>query len=101
MSSRRWREDWQRRAQHVHRIIADNDIAMWRKSYLVGHAFQDVDLGGLKSKHRKKMLSNIAAVNAILAKYPIKTFDDYVLIEVADLKRILASFKNIADIKVS
>lgn len=100
MSSRRWREDWHRRAEQVHLICQDRTVPLWQKAHLVGTAFADVDLGVLKSKHRKKLLDNIVVVNVILARYPIKTFDDYVLIDTADLKGILAAFKDIASIKV-
>ena len=100
MASRRWRDDWQRRADEVQKICHDRTVPLWKKAHLVGRAFADVELDGLKSKHRKKLYSNLAGVNAILAKYPIETFDDYKLIDTDDLKRILAAFKDIANISV-
>ena len=100
MASRRWRDDWQRRAEKVHQLCQDRTVPLWQKAHLVGRAFADVELDALQSKHRKKLYSKLAGVNAILAKYPIETFDDYVLIDTADLHRILAAFKDIANIRV-
>ena len=100
MASRRWREDWQRRAEQVHRLCRDRTVPLWQKAHRVGEAFADVELNELQSKHRKKLYRQIAAVNAILAQYPIETFDDYALIDTADLHRIVNAFKDIASIRV-
>ena len=100
MASRRWRDDWQRRAEKVHRLCQDRTVPLWQRAHRVGQAFDDVELDGLQSKHRKKLYCKLVAVNAILAKYPIETFDDYALIDTADLHSILAAFKDIASIRV-
>lgn len=93
MANRRRREDWLRRAQQVQDICADRTLALWQKAHLVGRAYQDVHLDGLQSKHRHKIFARIAITNAILARYPIETFDDYALIDSDDLHTIINTFK--------
>lgn len=100
MANRRRREDWNRRAQQVRDICADPSLAMWQKAYRVGGAYQDVQLDGLQSKHRHRIFTAISDVNAILARYPIETFDDYEGIETKDLKAIIDTFKAFALIKI-
>ncbi len=72
MARRRWHDDWQWRAEQVHQLCQDRTVPLWQKAHLVGRAFADVELDALQSKHRKKLYSKLAAVNAILAKYPIE-----------------------------
>ena len=100
MANRRRREEWNRRAQQVRDICADPSLALWQKAHHVGRAYQDVQLDGLQSKHRHRILSSLSKLNAILARYPIETFDDYVLIDKQDLKEIIDTFKTFALIKI-
>ena len=100
MANRRRREDWNQRAQQVRDICADPSLALWQKAHLVGRAYQDVQLDGLQSKHRHRIYSALSKLNTILARYPIKTFDDYALIAKHDLKEIIDTFKAFALIKI-
>ena len=100
MANRRRREDWNRRAQQVREICADPALALWQKAYRVGGAYQDVQLDRLQSKHRRRIFDAIANVNAILARYPIETFDDYQAIDTRDLNAIVETFKAFALIKI-
>ena len=89
MSNQRRRDDWQRRAAQVQQVCSDPQLALWQKAHLVGKAYADVQLDGLKSKHRHKIFGSLSQVNAILARYPIETFDDYAQINADDLKAIV------------
>ena len=100
MTNRRQREDWKHRAQHVQQICADPTLALWQKAHRVGAAYQDVQLDGLSSKHRRKIFANLSDINTILARYPIKTFDDYALIANDDLRRIITAFKSLGKMKI-
>ena len=100
MSNRRRRADWLLRAQNVRDVCADPTLALWQKAHRVGAAYQDVQLDGLQSKHRRRIFAAISEVNAILARYPIETFDDYALIETRDLHTIINTFKAFALLKI-
>ncbi len=100
MVNRRRRDDWNRWAQHVRGICADPNLALWQKAQRVGAAYQDVQLDGLPSKHRRKIFAHLSDVNAILARYPIDSFDDYALIETEDLRAIIAVFKAFGDMRI-
>ena len=78
----------------------DPAIPLWKKAHLVGRAYQDVQLDGLKSKHRRRMFAELANLNEILAQYPIETFDDYQLIAEEDLRVIVATFRGFARFKI-
>ena len=78
----------------------DPTIPLWQKAHRVGCAYQDVQLDGLKSKHRRRLLAELAKLNQILAQYPIETFDDYQLIEEKHLRAIIATFQGFARFKI-
>lgn len=98
--TQRQRSDWQRRAEQVRTLCDDPTIPLWKKAHLVGVAYQDVQLDGLKSKHRRRLFADLARVNHILAQYSIETFDDYQNIAAADLRTIIATFKAFARFKI-
>ena len=78
----------------------DPTIPLWKKAHLVGCIYQDVQLDGLKSKHRRRMFAELAKLNQILARYPIETFDDYQLIAEEDLRAIVGTFQGFARFKI-
>ena len=98
--TQRQRADWAKRAAQVQAIFDDPAIPLWEKAHQVGRAYQDVQLDGLKSKHRRRMFADLAKLNQILARYPIETFDDYQLIAEADLKAIVDTFRGFARFKI-
>lgn len=98
--TRRQRSDWQRRAEQVRALCDDPTIPLWKKAHLVGSAYQDVQLDGLKSKHRRRLFADLAKLNQILARYPIQTFDDYQLVAEEDLRAIVATFRAFARFKI-
>lgn len=100
MVTQRQRADWQQRAEQVKALCDDPSIPLWEKAHRVGAAYQDVQLDGLKSKHRRRMFSELSRLNDILARYPIETFDDYRLIAEDDLKTIVDTFKGFARFKI-
>ena len=100
MVSRRQREDWAERAAQVRALINDPTIPLWQKAHRVGSAYQDVQLDGLKSKHRRRMFADLARLNQILARYPIETFDDYRHIAEEDLRTIIETFHGFARFKL-
>lgn len=71
-----------------------------QRVHLVGKAFDEVELVGLQSKHRKKTHRKLSASHVITAKYSIETFNDHVLIDAADITGIHDAFKNIVNIQV-
>jgi hypothetical protein len=98
--TRRQRADWAQRAAQVQAVCDDPAIPLWEKAHRVGRAYQDVQLDGLKSKHRRRLFAELAALNQILARYPIETFDDYQLIAEDDLKTIVNTFRGFARFKL-
>jgi hypothetical protein len=98
--TRAQRADWQRRAAQVRALCEDPAIPLWKKAHLVGSAYQDVQLDGLKSKHRRRLFADLARLNQILARYPIETLDDYQLIAEEDLRTIVATFQAFARFKI-
>ena len=78
----------------------DPAIPLWKKAHLVGCAYQDVQLDGLKSKHRRRLFSGLAELNQILARYPIETFEDYQVIAEEDLRAIVDTFTGFARLKI-
>jgi hypothetical protein len=100
MSHRKRSADWVRRAEDVKRINADRNLPLWEKARHVGGVYAGLDLTDLPAKHRRKILAKVASVNAILAKYPIETFDDYRMIEPQDLRAMIAAFQSLGALKV-
>ena len=100
MVTQRQRAEWQRRGEEVRAVYDDPTIPLWKKAHLVGCAYQDVQLDGLKSKHRRRLFAGLAEINQILARYPIETFDDYQLIAEADLRAIVDTFRGFARFKI-
>jgi hypothetical protein len=98
--TQRQRADWQRRAEEVRAVCDDPTVPLWKKAHLVGCAYQDVQLDGLKSKHRRRLFSGLAEINQILARYPIETFEDYQVIAEEDLRTIIATFQGFARFKI-
>lgn len=80
--------------------MADHSMPLWEKARYVGGAYTSTDISNLPSKYRRRFLSRVAEVNAILAKYPINTYDDYQRIEREDLKAMIAAFQSLAAMKV-
>lgn len=100
MVTQRQRADWQQRAERVRALCADPTIPLWKKAHLVGCAYQDVRLDGLKSKHRRRIVAELAKLNQLLARYPIETADDYQLIAEEDLRAIVATFGEFGRFKI-
>ena len=100
MVTRRQRVDWQQRAEQVRALCDNPAIPLWQKAHRVGCIYQDVQLDGLKSKHRRRIFAELAKLNQILAQYPIETSDDYQLIAQHDLRAIIATFQGFARFKI-
>lgn len=100
LSRRQRSADWARRAEEVKRIVADRQLPLWEKARDVGGAYAGLDLTGLPSKYRCKVLARVAERNAIVAKYSIETFEDYQKIEPQDLRAMIAAFKSLGALKV-
>jgi hypothetical protein len=98
--TRQQRADWQRRAEQARTLCDDPAIPLWKKAHLVGSAYQDVQLDGLKSRNRRRLFADLAGLNQILTRYPIETFDDYQLIAEEDLRTIVATFRGFARFKI-
>ena len=100
LSRRQRLVDWVHRAEEVKRIVADRNLALWEKARDVGGAYAGLDLTGLPSKYRRKVLARVSECNAIKAKYPIQTFEDYQMIAPEDLRAIIAALKSLGALKV-
>lgn len=90
---------WRESAAEVERIATDRSIPLWRKARLVGIPYTRIELEGLQSKHRHKILNRIVAVNAILGRYTLDSFDDYQHMADADLKEIVGLFRSMRPTK--
>jgi len=65
--TRRQRADWQQRAEQVRALCDNPTIPLWQKAHRVGCIYQDVQLDGLKSKHRRRMFAELAKLNQLEA----------------------------------
>jgi hypothetical protein len=84
---------WEACAKEVERIARDRNVPLWEKAHRVGTAYTTIDLGGLRSKHRHKILRHIAEVNVILQRHMPENWDDYQTIDEADLKALVSLFR--------
>lgn len=91
MANKKAYQQWQTAADKAEDIAKDKTIPLWKKAHLIGVPYTEIELEQLLSKHRRKIFSGFAKVNALLAPYEsqIETFDDYQIIEDKDLREII------------
>lgn len=87
---------WRESASKVEAIATDPSLASWQKVRQVNSAYVGLTLEGLKSKHRHKILSGFAQVNAVFAGYEISRYEDYENMDEQDLKEIVRIVRSLA-----
>lgn len=98
MANKKVYQQWQAAADKSEDIAKDKTIPLWKKAHLISVPFTEIALEQLQSKHRRKIFSGFAKVNAILAPYEpqIETFDDYQIIEEKDLREIVRIVRSLS-----
>jgi len=87
--------EWKIQAEQVRKIASDKTLALWERAHMVGRPLTAIELNGLQSKHRQKIMATIVQVNRILANYQLDTFDDYQKISNDELHEIIRLFKTL------
>lgn len=96
MADEKTYRDWQGRTRRASQVLSDKKLKPWQKAHLAGGAYAGLALSNLRSKHRHRFLNRISQLNAILAKYPIESFDDYQQIRAADVQEMIATIRMLA-----
>jgi hypothetical protein len=81
---------WRVMTVSARQLAADDSLPLWQKAYRVPGAYNGIELSGLLSRHRSKILSVLKQINLILQRYELETFDDYQKITEQDLQEIIA-----------
>ena len=64
------------------------DIPQWKRTQAGMMCFKALRFDGLSRKLQRRIDRNFARINEVLARYPLKTWDDYQQISAADLTAI-------------
>ena len=89
--------DLLRRAREAKSTVDNESIPRWRRVTQALQAFAGLELTGLPVGRRRLLETNLVTINQILARYDLKTMEDWELMNETDLRRIL----DILDILVS
>ena len=81
--------DLLQRAQKAKAIVDDQTILSWRRATQALQSFSGLELTGIPSDVRAELETDFVSINQILARYPLKSAEDYEHIRDADLRRIL------------
>ena len=58
-------------------LAVDESLPLWQRVYRVPGAYNGIELSGLRSRHRNKMMGVLQEINLILQRYELETFEDY------------------------
>jgi hypothetical protein len=89
MADKKVYRQWRAMTVNARQLAADNALPLWQKAYRVPGAYNNIELSGLRSRHRSKMLTVLGQINLILQQYELETFDDYQTMSEQDLQKIL------------
>ena len=89
MADKKAYQEWRSMAEHARLIAADKSLPLWQKAHKIPGAYSGLDLGGLQSKHRHKVLNALGQINVILKKFTLQSFDDYEKIDQESLREII------------
>ena len=69
MANKKTYQGWQAAADKAEGIAKDKTIPLWKKAHLISVPYTEIALEQLQSKHRRKILTGFAKINALLAPY--------------------------------
>lgn len=78
-------KDLHQRACNSLAQLRNHELQTWQKVHYALAAYAKLQLTGLPAAVRRDLETSFLAVNDILARYPIKTSDDYQKIALPDL----------------
>lgn len=96
MADKRVYEQWRDLAAKARQIETDPDIPLWQKVYRVPGVYCELELDGLRSKHRHQIFNILGQLNVILKRYEPETFEEYQNMEEKDLREMLRLVKGLA-----
>ena len=95
MADKKAYQDWRNKAEKAKQIASDRSLPLWQKAYMIPGAYNELSIGDLQSKHRRKILNMLGQVNVILSRYEIETYDDYQKVDEASLREIVRLAKSL------
>lgn len=96
MADKRVYQDWQDKAARARELASDRSLPLWKKAYMIPGAYSGLELDGLQSKHRRKILNTLGQINVILKQYELETFENYQNIDEANIREIIRLAKGLS-----
>ena len=96
MAEKKVYQEWRTIATNARLIASNKTLALWQKAYKKSCAYAGLELSGLQSKHRYKVLRTLGKINAVLKKCTLDSFDDYEKVDVGSLKEIFLLAKSLS-----
>lgn len=96
MADKKAYQEWRSMAANARLIAADKTLPLWQKAHRIPGAYAGLDLGGLQSKHRRKVLNTLGQINFILERFTLESFDDYERIDEQSLREIIRLAKGLS-----
>lgn len=88
--------EWIQYTVQANIILSDKSLPKWKKAYKVGGSYRGLQLNELQSKHRRKVINTLFAMNQVLARYDLKEWDDYQHISDVDIPLLIDLSKELA-----
>ncbi|MGC1508144.1 hypothetical protein [Ketobacter sp.] len=96
MADKKAYQEWHDMEANARQIAADQTLPLWQKAHKIPGAYTGLDLSGLQSKHRHKVLNTLGQINVILKKFKLDSFDDYENIDEGNLREIIRLAKGLS-----
>lgn len=96
MADKKAYQEWRSMAAKARLIAADNTLPLLQKAHKVPGAYTGLDLGGLQSKHRHRVLNTLGQINVILKQFTLESFNDYENMDQESLREILRLAKGLS-----
>lgn len=96
MADKKAYQEWRTMAENARMIASDKALPLWQKAHKIPGAYAGLELSGLQSKHRHKVLNTLGQLNVILKKFNLDSFDDYQKIDDENLREIIRLAKGLS-----
>lgn len=96
MADKKAYQQWRDLAVKARQIETDPDIPLWQKVYRIPGVYCELELDGLRPRHRNQIFNILGQVNIILKQYEPQTFEEYQNMEERDLREMLRLVKGLA-----
>src|SRR5690606_34919190 len=68
---------WRAMTSKAPQWAVDESLPLWQRVDRVRGAYNGIELSGLRSRHRNKMMGVLQEINLTLQRYELETFEDY------------------------